>query len=358
MSGVTWTQKVDGEGQNTGRAYSLGITNGATNNGNVSGTNYAGGAVGTVDSGVTVINVDKFVNIGAISGKHVAGVVGKSNYEIKVTVTNTKNFGAITGADGGNVGGFVGQMAGTADKDANESTTITVENCYNGGVISGGTNNGSVIGNIASDAAVLSVSGVILTASTDLEVVAVSETAVTPTNVVKLAADDFKVLEGARIRLSQDDETQNGLRFDIAAKGAVDKLVAGGFTGLKMGSLMAKAENVTDEFTADALDAAEKKYSDASADYAAEFLKADGTYSAALKNFAPEQYSTKYACVGYITVTLGTTTVTIYTAYDSNNTRSIEEVAEGVLGDPNPGFDYSAYQTVLDAFAAGAPAAQ
>ena len=318
----------------------------------------AGGFLGS-SSGKQVITVEKNATVrGSVTATADAGgFIGASDQPVTLLVSSAANHAAVSATAGGNAGGIVGNLShiGSAEGTA---LTLTVQSCYNGGVISGGTNNGSVIGNVASEAAVLSVSGVILTASTDLEAVAASATAVTPTNVVKLAADDFQVLEGARIRLSRDDETQNGLRFDIAAKDAVDKLTAAGFTGLKMGSLMAKAENVTGKFTAEALDAAEQKYSKVDAAYTETFLNADGTYAAALRNFAPEQYSTKYACVGYITVTLGTAAVTVYTAYDSNNTRSVEEVAQGVLGDPNPGFDYSAYRTVLEAFAAGAPAAQ
>ena len=110
---------------------------------------------------------------------------------------------------------------------------------------------------------------------------------------------------------------------------------------------MAYADNVTAAtFNKAAMDAANIRYSDSNKDAV---IKTDGTYSAALINFAENQYSKNIACVGYIEATKDGETIYFYTAYDADNARSIEYVANAALEDTT--VDYSAYTEILNTFA-------
>ena len=82
-------------------------------------------------------------------------------------------------------------------------------------------------------------------------------------------------------------------------------------------------------------------------------IKADGTYAAALKNFEDSQYALQFVAGGFITLTVGEKTFTIYTL--AGDARSMAYVANETLKNDTAG-KYNDYETILETFAAALPA--
>ena len=76
-------------------------------------------------------------------------------------------------------------------------------------------------------------------------------------------------------------------------------------------------------------------------------------YRAAVANIPAAKYETAVAARGYLTVTLSDgTTRTVYTAFDAEkNVRSISEVAQNILDDPELSAEYAAYTELLESYA-------
>ena len=134
-------------------------------------------------------------------------------------------------------------------------------------------------------------------------------------------------------------------------------LEGAGFT-VKLGSMAAKADSVTGEFTKEAMDAAGKKYSSVSVAVENANLRvlensSDPTaygYTAALINIP--SYTASYACVGYLELTNAEGfSACIYTDYNATeNARSVQFVANAALTDAT--VTYTAEQTaILNTFA-------
>ena len=300
----------------------------------------AGGAIGKATCASTAtVTVTSFYNSGDILVK---GGAATSSDEIK---KNNARIGSVIGRVGAsgltptlNITGAVNSGNVEADAvfegiyigHAGSAKNYTVTNAVNlnatvksNGLVPGGQGNGNV----------------------------------TQPNVTDHSDKRFDTLTGARIRLS-DTAADSGLRFDIVVDQAlITALEDAGFT-VKFGSLAAKADNVTGEFTKEAMDAAGKKYSDVSVaedDAALRVLKnsIDATaygYTAALINIT--SYNTIYACVGYLELTNAEGfSACIYTDYNATeNARSVAFVANAALDDSTVTF--TAEQTaILNTFA-------
>ncbi|MBR2019492.1 MAG: hypothetical protein IKA05_03760 [Clostridia bacterium] len=300
----------------------------------------AGGAIGKATCASTAtVTVTSFYNSGDILVK---GGAATSTDEIK---KNNARIGSVIGRVGAsgltptlNITGAVNSGNVEADAvfegiyigHAGSAKNYTVTNAVNlnatvksNGLVPGGQGNGNV----------------------------------TQPNVTDHSDKRFDTLTGARIRLS-DTAADSGLRFDIVVDQAlITALEDAGFT-VKFGSLAAKADNVTGEFTKEAMDAAGKKYSDVSVaedDAALRVLKnsIDATaygYTAALINIT--SYNTIYACVGYLELTNAEGfSACIYTDYNATeNARSVAFVANAALDDSTVTF--TAEQTaILNTFA-------
>ncbi len=101
------------------------------NKGTVSGADYIGGVIGSIDYTVYLTNI---YNTATVTGDNdVAGVVGCCSSYMKY-ITNCYNRGNITGKD--SVGGIIG--------DAGEYTILYT--CYNSGTVQGETSLGAIIG--------------------------------------------------------------------------------------------------------------------------------------------------------------------------------------------------------------------
>lgn len=358
----------------------------------VTATNYAGGATGSVTKANETVTVEGFTNKADVKAKHAGAVFARANQIVTLTAKNIINEGTIAG---GNDGGTASAVVGTITVAA----TLNVTNLYNKGTLEGyqkstnasatGANIGLVIGDSKAkvNASYVINSGTIgsdyvlrkgvfagrlqsgahsltncynfaTTGLANVDTVGASATmtasdvhAYTELGIAyagpKTHNDFFRVLDGARIRLDVDEAAENGLRFDIAVDAnLVQALKDAGYT-VQLKSLMAYADNVTAAtFNKATLDAASLRYSDSTQDVV---IKANGTYSAALINFAVEQYSKNIACVGYIEATKGGETIYFYTAYDAANARSVAQVANAALEDET--VDYSAYTEILNTFA-------
>ena len=384
------TGTVGGIVGNPAGAGTLNILN-CVVDGVVTATNYAGGATGSVTKANETVTVEGFTNKADVQAKHAGAVFARANQIVTLTAKNIINEGTIAGGnDAGTASAVIGTITAAATlnvtnlynkgtlKGYQKSTSASATGAYVGLVIgdSKATVNASYIinsGTISSDyvlckglfagrlqSGALSLTNCYNFATTGLENVH------TPGSVTMNASDVhdytalgiayagpathndfFRVLDGARIRLDVDEATENGLRFDIAVDAnLVQALKDAGYT-VQLKSLMAYANNVTAAtFNKATLDAAGVRYSDSTQDA---FIKANGTYSAALINFAVEQYSKNIACVGYIEATKGGETIYFYTAYDADNARSVAQVANAALEDET--VDYSAYTEILNTFA-------
>ena len=156
------TAEITSKGSNVGgfignvNRGSLTVKN-CVNEGNISGTQYVGGIVGTANAyanvnGETTIYVTKKLEIidcenkGDISAKtgYVGGIAGNfdsRNSEQSSKISGCKNNGTVSG--GSSVGGIVGYIYGLA----NEAENIpTIEKCGNDGAVNGTESLGGIVG--------------------------------------------------------------------------------------------------------------------------------------------------------------------------------------------------------------------
>lgn len=342
------------------------------------GSAAAAGIMGATSAAATIV-ISNCHNGGEIAfggtasvNQHYAGIMGWVNNTLaNVTIQNCTNSGTIYGMEGytvqtvvsktevtyQNSGAFIGKFI------AEHSGTHVISHCINFNEAASTTYVGVGGGaGVASETAEGATSATVYDwQATAPDVVGCKYLNVeyAPTSTATM----FQVLEGARIRVSSQGIADNGIRFDIAVdKALVDALVAAGYEEVEFHSLMARASSVNaTNFTKESLDAMGEKFSDSMGEKFpdpenAAKVKDDGTYAAALINFSAEQYATEFACVGYLVATNGEETITLYTAYDADNARSIAYVADAALKD-NANGQYNAYKTVLESFAQWLPAA-
>ena len=360
--------------------------------GKANSTHYAGGIVGRVQAAATV-TVNNCMNTGAVSASHVGGIVAQASVAgAVVTITNCINTGTMTdirtnGAAcvGGIMGStqanptvvilnshnrgtivtnnqstdYAGGIFGAIQDSATTGANLTIQNCTNDGTFNSTSDYVGAILGAALDAngAIYNISNCIdfnedvdefVSASSAATVTAAGCANVAGTYAPASTANLFQVLTGARIRVSSEGVEDNGIRFDIAVDKALVKALEDAGYEVELKSLMALASSVNvTNFTKETLNAMGEKFSDSKN---AATVKNDGTYAAALINFSAEQYATEFACVGYLVATKGNETITFYTAYDADNARSIEYVANAALADNENG-QYDNYLDVLNAFA-------
>jgi len=360
------------------------------NNGNVSALHAGGLLARTADNNynstskvlstvAATINVKNCVNTGNITTQYTAngagsagGVMGKVLSDSKVTVTSFYNSGKISVGSGitdGRIGSVIGRVGnGTSRTLADNTTraevkaTISMTGIVNAGNVdkTNVKHIGIYIAHCAGGSTFTLKNAVNLNTTVKSNALAPGGTGdgnVAKTNVTDYSDKRFDTLTGARIRLS-DTAADSGLRFDIVVDEAlITALEGAGFT-VKFGSLAAKADNVTGEFTKEAMDAAGKKYSDVSVAKDKAALRvlensSDATaygYTAALINIT--SYNTPYACVGYLELTNADGfSACIYTDYNATeNARSVASVANAALEDNTVTF--TAEQTaILNTFA-------
>ncbi|MBR2018842.1 MAG: hypothetical protein IKA05_00410 [Clostridia bacterium] len=348
----------------------------------VNAANITGGVVGgimaagAVTSGKTYTPTRTFkncVNVGDLTGSSsTAGILANNpgSTQAKYTIDGCVNAGDIT-SSAQRAAGIVAHFAsGTLDVDncinfgdvdnsaeaatvAGHSTpqvfqaativcygagTTTVDNCVNFGSRSGWTVETTGETKVATEdnTPKMVVSG---TANNLVDMTDANN----QTTSVVVSSALLRVLEGARIRLA-NSAANGGIRYDIASnKALLDKLVAAGFT-VELGSKMSTAEAVAETNYKDLASASSQKVA-----YAANYLKADGTYSAAAIGIT--NYATEYNCGGFITLTKGegvsAVTYTIYT--EAGSARSLQYIAASAMADDaaNEDVDYSDYNELL-----------
>jgi hypothetical protein len=287
--------------------------------------------------------------------------MGSTQANPTVVILNCHNRGTIVTNNNGS--DYAGGIFGAIQDSATAGANLTIQNCTNDGTFDSASDYVGAILGAALDAngAIYNISNCIdFNEDVDAFVSASSAATVTAAGCANVAgtyapastANLFQVLTGARVRVSSNGVADNGLRFDIAVdKALVKALEDAGYT-VEFHSLMALASSVNaTNFNKEALTAMGEKFSDSnSKSKTPATVKQDGTYAAALINFSAEQYATKFACVGYLVATKGNETITFYTAYDADNARSIEYVANAALKD-NANGQYDNYLDVLNAFA-------
>ena len=329
------------------------------------GTGPAGGLVGTLSSSAAAASANHVwigcQNNGAVSAPVAGGAIGSSLKSATLRVTSFCNNGAIS--QRGSSAGQVGAVIGRVGSNVSQTPRATLNKIVNAGSLRAqaaaskiGIYCGSFIGTAN---ATLSISnGVNLFATaTALPAVGDSNPGYSSVNLTDCSDCAFEVLNGARVRLSST-VGDSGLRFDIALDADILAALEGAGFSVRIGSMAAKADTVTGAFTKEALDAASVRYSDMNTTVENAHLrylisKTDETvygYTAALVNI--KNYSTSYACVGYLAIsTADGLSTRVYTDYDAvKNARSIATVAASALEDKQ--YTYSDEQTeILNTFA-------
>lgn len=249
------------------------------------------------------------------------------------------------------IGGFIG-----TDRNG---ATVNITNSFAVGSISASTSAGGMLGgigagNITAENPVLSLTNCISLVNVTADLTGQYAAGVTPT----IKFEGFDVLSGARIRLASGEnaEKNSGIRFDVAVNADLLATIQKSGAVVDLGTLVwATDAEPSYEFTAEAMKAAGKKYSEVSVAATDASLRENKSeseayygYTAALINIT--DYTQAYSCRAFMDITIGDTTVRIYSDYAAaDNSRSLQILATRALGDETQ--DYSAYEELLKTFA-------
>ena len=292
-----------------------------------------------VDITVTNTNTTSYTHMGGF-----AGAASKEGPQLKGVV----NYGDLKanspqGSVIVNVGGIIGRVG------FGEKANVTMTRCFNlgdliltGGVQSNENGAGFCVGDMT---------GVIENASTKLTLVDCFGAGTTPVgsadkaiwsgaskgtfeNTNYLANVSLDTLEGAAVRLN--DPT--GLRFDTEISNDLYSNLNNRLdVEFTMGTLIAPTNYVeaAGEFTMEALDALKEKQGFEFNTYKKvvfdtetyDFLEETPNtrvYSGAIANIYETNYDLSYSAIGYMTITIETTTVTVYADYsETDNARTV-----------------------------------
>ena len=313
--------------------------------------NTYGGFCGRLDTS-SATNCESYVDItvtntNTTSYTHLGGFAGAA-YKEGPQFTGVVNYGDLKVISPQNsyivdVGGMIGRVG------FSEVANVTMTRCFNLGdlVLTGGVQNtengvGFYVGDMA---------GVIENASTKLTLVDCFGAGATPvgsadkaiwsgaskgmfTNTNYLANVSLNTLEGAAVRLN--DPT--GLRFDTEISNDLYSNLNNRLdVEFTMGTLIAPTNYVeaAGEFTMEALDALKEKQGFEFNTYKKvvfdtetyDFLEETPNtrvYSGAIADIYETNYDLSYSAIGYMTITIGTTTVTVYADYsETDNARTV-----------------------------------
>ncbi|MBQ3013724.1 MAG: hypothetical protein IJD75_01125 [Clostridia bacterium] len=359
-------------GNTSGAGSSFTYTN-CINVGNISAGTYAGGIQGGNSGSAGTYKFDGCVNAGTVEAlaHRAAGIVAQTYIDSNCTIQNCINFGDVSNltekdtveADLASpqiydAAAFIGMAQITLNEDTEEpNAEVILQNNYNFGTITGWdyvatTEMVEEVETVTAITATKRATNQLYDADWVKNPTTVENNVDVPTSGSTAIAVDsalLHVLDGARIRVALADQADSGLRYDIATNETLlDKLAASANDGglgytVTVGSVFAKADtlgNATSFLGINAVSAVHQNLADVA-------FKADGTYSAALTGFAPEQYTQNFVCGGFINVTIGGTTYTIHSM--AGDVRSVAQVANAALGDTT--VNYSAYTEILNTFA-------
>lgn len=320
--------------------------------GNVTTTNettknqemHVGGMIGRVQ-GCTITDCVNYVNVSNIrvAGTTPAGgLIGISMVDGAVTTRLVRciNYGDVYAeAADGSSNYRAGGMIGDTDRSWNYKSTVIMDSCVNLGKVSGkGTTGaggaGGMVGYDESKSTTLT-NCITVSANISCPASRIGKATVVTNCVTGLSVD---TLDGARVRIAQP----TGIRFDsTVSKAAYDSLKAMG-ADVTLGTLIAPTQRVTEAgaFTKEALDALSASLSGTPTYQTVVFTPGTSSwvdtdnealygFSGALAKINSENYNLGFSAVGYITVTLGELTFTLYADYNGEalRTRSIAYTA-------------------------------
>ena len=320
--------------------------------GNVTTTNEAtknqemkvGGMIGRVQ-GCTITDCVNYADVSNIrvSGTTPAGgLIGVSMVDGGVTTKLVRciNYGNVYAEAADGAGNYrAGGMIGDTDRGNNGRSTVIMDSCVNLGKMSGKgiTSAGGAGGMIGFDESKSTTLTNCITVGTNLSCPAhrIGKATVLNNCVAGLSVD---TLDGARVRIAQP----TGIRFDSTlSKAAYDSLKSMG-ADVTLGTLIAPTQRVAEAgaFTKEALDALSAKLSGTPTYQTVVFTPGTSSwvetdnealygFSGALAKIDSENYNLGFSAVGYITVTLGELTFTLYADYNGEalRTRSIAYTA-------------------------------
>ena len=321
------------------RTYgSISVTNGST------GLEcLVGGVIGRARDCMIVdcINYAKVSSTRVNATTSSGGIVGATYYaggdpDDTVTIKRCINYGEIF-VDAGTGNYRAGGMVGNSGRWGNNRGYIVMESCVNIGNLSGKgvTGAGGANGMIGYDESKKTTINNCIAVNSIISKPARSSTVVTNC-VTGLSVD---TLDGARVRIAQP----TGIRFDsTVSKAAYDSLKAMG-ADVTLGTLIAPTQRVAEAgaFTREALDALSASLSGTPTYQTVVFTPGTSSwvetdneelygFSGALAKINSENYNLGFSAVGYITVTLGELTFTLYADYNGEalRTRSIAYTAK------------------------------
>ena len=241
----------------------------------------------------------------------VGGMIGRVGFSEVADVTMTRCFNLgdliLTGGVQSNENGagfYVGDMAGVIEYTG---TKLTLVDCFGAGATPVGSADKAIWSNASKG---------------------------TFTNTNYLANVSLNTLEGAAVRLN--DPT--GLRFDTEISNDLYSNLNNRLdVEFTMGTLIAPTNYVeaAGEFTMEALDALKEKQGFEFNTYKKVVFDTETygfleetpntrVYSGAIANIYETNYDLSYSAIGYMTITIGTTTVTVYADYsETDNARTV-----------------------------------
>ena len=269
------------------------------------------------------------------------GIVGATYYaggdpDDTVTIKRCINYGEIF-VDAGTGNYRAGGMVGNSGRWGNNRGYIVIESCVNIGNLSGKgiTSAGGANGMIGFDESKKTTINNCIAVNSIISKPARLSTVVTNC-VTGLSVD---TLDGARVRIAQP----TGIRFDsTVSKAAYNSLKDMG-ADVTLGTLIAPTQRVAEAgaFTREALDALSASLSGTPTYQTVVFTPGTSSwvetdneelygFSGALAKINSENYNLGFSAVGYITVTLGELTFTLYADYngEAHRTRSIAYTAK------------------------------
>ncbi len=315
-----------------------------------------GGIVGRIAGGklIDTVNygaVDASVSTQWCSGNNgyggIAGVVNGST-----ELTSCYNAGDLTTGNGRS-----GGIAGLAYTD-----TVVVRSCHSSGKVLGSTGErGLLFGRINGAGSYEALTYYLPASDSALSAVGVDEKGIATGKTSEVYGE---MLAGASVRCSEP----TGLRFETAiSKAKYDALVTRyGAENVFVGTLIAPSEYVTDAgaFTKAVLDAYRTDVGLTSASYID--VRANGwryesaneyVFAGSIVDIMPSHYRLSFAAIGYIAVREGEQITYYYSAYNAkDNFRTIEQVVNAIVADPDHGLSAENYATVqnikatIDAF--------
>lgn len=319
-------------------AYTTVLISNCVNTGDVKATtNAAGGIVGGHGTGVNnTFTIQGCVNTGDVtSGAYrAAGIAahigGTPN---TVDISDCVNFGKI--ACTVQEATAVTQNAATINCFI---TAGTVTNCLNFGTRSGwkAVIEGEATTFVADTDSLMSTHGTV-------------ENCVDHAATAGVTGELLALTEGGKAQMRySNDVTDAGIRFMVDTNSTwLTAFKTAGFT-YTLGSLMATKETVAaaGALTKEALDLSGKKYSDANTGAVVK----DNQYAVAINKIGADYYATEFQCAGYITLTKGDLTFTIYT--EASEARSVAYIADAILDANTETAAIEKYRTTLEIFAA------